>query len=86
MPAPAARPANYAEGVGWETIHVRTARRTQMLDITEEVAKVVEGSQVMEGICHVFVEHTTAGVTINEGADPDVARRHPLQIGQRRMA
>jgi len=43
------------------------------LDITDHVAKVVERSRVANGICHVFVEHTTAGVTINEGADPDVA-------------
>jgi secondary thiamine-phosphate synthase enzyme len=53
---------------------VRTTRRAQLLDITDKVAEVVERSQVAEGICHVFVEHTTAGVTINEGADPDVAR------------
>jgi secondary thiamine-phosphate synthase enzyme len=43
------------------------------LDITDQVAKVVERSRVADGVCHVFVEHTTAGVTINEGADPDVA-------------
>ena len=53
-----------------------------MLDITEEVAKVVEGARVTEGICHVFVEHTTAGVTINEGADPDVARDIETELGK----
>jgi secondary thiamine-phosphate synthase enzyme len=60
--------------LGWTTFQVRTARRAQLLDITDKVAEVVERSRVAEGICHVFVEHTTAGVTINEGADPDVAR------------
>src|SRR6266850_5604612 len=64
---------NYPDAVGWVTIQVRTERRAQLLDITDHVAKVVERSRVAEGICHVFVEHTTAGVTINEGADPDVA-------------
>jgi len=58
---------------GWVTIQVHTQRRAQLLDITDQVAKVVERSRVAEGICHVFVEHTIAGVTINEGADPDIA-------------
>jgi secondary thiamine-phosphate synthase enzyme len=45
-----------------------------MIDITERVAGVVTRSGVKDGVCHVFVPHTTAGVTINEGADPDVPR------------
>jgi secondary thiamine-phosphate synthase enzyme len=68
--------------VGWETIQVRTDRRAQLLDITDKVAKVVESSRVTEGICHVFVEHTTAGVTINEGADPDVAHDIETELGK----
>ena len=55
-----------------ERISVRTSRRTQLLDITAEVRSVTdraEGSAVL-----VYVPHTTAGVTINEGADPAVAR------------
>ena len=43
------------------------------MDITERVAEAVARSGVGEGVCHVFVPHTTAGVTINEGADPAVA-------------
>lgn len=58
----------------WVTFDVRTQRRTQLVDVTERVAAAIEKSEVGEGICHVFVPHTTAGVTINEGADPDVAR------------
>lgn len=54
-------------------IEVRTTRRAQLVNITEQVAAAVDKSGVREGICHVFVPHTTAGVTINEGADADVA-------------
>jgi secondary thiamine-phosphate synthase enzyme len=59
--------------VGWVTFEVSTRRRAQLVDITERVGEAVLRSGVSEGICHVFVPHTTAGVTINEGADPDVA-------------
>jgi secondary thiamine-phosphate synthase enzyme len=59
--------------VGWTTFDVRTHRRAQLVDITEQVAAEVSRSGINEGVCHVFVPHTTAGVTINEGADPDVA-------------
>jgi len=59
--------------MNWVTFEVRTARRAQLVDITERVAEAVEKSEVTEGLCHVFIPHTTAGVTINEGADPDVA-------------
>jgi secondary thiamine-phosphate synthase enzyme len=43
------------------------------IDITRKVVEIVHRSQVRQGICQVFVPHTTAGVTINENADPDVA-------------
>jgi secondary thiamine-phosphate synthase enzyme len=59
--------------VSWLTFEVTTRRRAQLVDITKRVAEAVERSGVAEGTCHVFVPHTTAGVTINEGADPDVA-------------
>ena len=59
--------------MSWVTFEVRTARRAQLVDITERVAEAVEKSEVADGLCHVFIPHTTAGVTINEGADPDVA-------------
>ena len=51
---------------------VRTSSRTQFVDITSEVVKVIEESKVRNGICVVFVPHTTAGITINENADPSV--------------
>ena len=51
---------------------VRTTSHTQMVDITGQVQKIVTESGVRDGICVVFVPHTTAAVTINENADPDV--------------
>jgi secondary thiamine-phosphate synthase enzyme len=60
--------------VGWIDFEVKSRRRSEMVDITRRVAEAVERSGVQDGTCHVFVPHTTAGVTINEGADPDVAR------------
>ena len=66
----------------WTSFQVRTARRAQLLDVTARVAEAVERSGVADGVCHVFVPHTTAGVTINEGADPDVARDIEAQLGR----
>ena len=60
--------------MGWSSFDVSTRRRAELVDITERVAGAVASSGVSDGICHVYVPHTTAGVTINEGADPDVAR------------
>jgi secondary thiamine-phosphate synthase enzyme len=56
-----------------EVLKVRTGRRTQLLDVTAAVERTVTDSGVATGICYVFVPHTTAGVMINEHADPDVA-------------
>lgn len=53
-------------------IPVRTSSHTQMLDITRQVQQAVTESGVPDGICIIFVPHTTAAVTINENADPDV--------------
>ena len=57
-----------------ETLHVKTSRRTEWVNITPEVDRCVAASGVSAGICHLYVPHTTAGITINEGDDPDVAR------------
>jgi secondary thiamine-phosphate synthase enzyme len=57
-----------------KTIDVRTRRRSELVDITGEVKKAVADSGIRDGSCHIFVPHTTAAVTINEKADPDVAR------------
>lgn len=54
------------------SFNVQTSSRTGMVDITRKVQKFVQKSNVESGICMVFIPHTTAGVTINENADPDV--------------
>ncbi|MGH9792732.1 MAG: secondary thiamine-phosphate synthase enzyme YjbQ [Candidatus Acidiferrales bacterium] len=59
---------------GWRTIEVKTERRTHFVSITAEVQRVVTESRAQSGVCHLYVTHTTAGITINEGDDPDVAR------------
>ena len=56
-----------------ETLRIKTSRRTQLVDVTGEVERVVRASGVKSGVCYVYVPHTTAAVTINEHADPDVA-------------
>lgn len=55
-------------------LSVKTERRTQLLDVTARVAKLVKEASVSSGICYLYVSHTTAGVIINEHDDPDVAR------------
>ncbi|MGO9641917.1 MAG: secondary thiamine-phosphate synthase enzyme YjbQ [Candidatus Acidiferrales bacterium] len=55
-------------------LRIKTSRRTELVNITAEVAKVISRLGVQEGVCHIYVPHTTAGVIINEGYDPDVAR------------
>jgi secondary thiamine-phosphate synthase enzyme len=58
---------------GMEILRVKTGRRTQLVDVTPQVERVVAESGVAAGVCYVFVPHTTAAVMINEHADPDVA-------------
>jgi secondary thiamine-phosphate synthase enzyme len=55
-----------------QSISVKTSSRIEMVDITASVQKEVSRLGVTEGLCVVYVPHTTAGVTINEGADPAV--------------
>ena len=60
--------------MSFETISVQTSRRTELKNITRQVEALVRGSGVADGVCHLYVPHTTAGVIVNEGFDPDVAR------------
>lgn len=55
-------------------ITVRTRTQTEMIDITTRIQQQVTDSQVADGLCVVFVPHTTAAVTINENSDPAVSR------------
>jgi secondary thiamine-phosphate synthase enzyme len=54
------------------SFNIRTDSRTTMVDITSSVQKEITKSGISEGVCTVYIPHTTAGVTINEGADPAV--------------
>jgi secondary thiamine-phosphate synthase enzyme len=56
-----------------QTFKVKTARRTQLVNVTPQVQQAVEKSRVSAGTCYVYVPHTTAAIMINECADPDVA-------------
>src|SRR5215210_836394 len=55
-----------------QTLTVKSSKREQMIDITDEVKKIVAASEQSEGICVLFTQHTTCGLTVNENADPDV--------------
>ncbi len=54
------------------TISINTRDRSEMTDITSKVEGELKRSGLKDGVCFVFVPHTTAGITINEGADPSV--------------
>jgi secondary thiamine-phosphate synthase enzyme len=56
-----------------QSIGVKTKRRTEMVDVTNEVQRVVTALGIKSGTCFLYVPHTTAAVLINEHADPDVA-------------
>ncbi len=62
------------------TFDVRTDKHTQMKDITRQVQDAVRQSGVTDGLCMVFIPHTTAAVTINENADPDVVRDLNMEL------
>ena len=57
-----------------DEISVKTSSHTQFIDITSKVSEVLQKTGIKDGICTVFTPHTTAGITINENADPDVPR------------
>jgi len=60
--------------MAFKTITVKTEIKQQLVDITQQVRLVVRESGVKSGVCLVFIPHTTAAVTINENADPNVRR------------
>lgn len=55
-----------------QTITVSSSKREEMIEISDDVQKFVQNSGVSDGICVLFTQHTTCGLTINENADPDV--------------
>ena len=63
-------------------ITISSRERAELIKLDEHVATAIAQSGVKDGICHVFVPHTTAGVTINEGADPGLVRDILARLAQ----
>ena len=57
-----------------EKISIRTNNRVELIDITDKVQAIAGKSKIKSGMCFIFCPHTTAGLTINENADPSVQR------------
>jgi secondary thiamine-phosphate synthase enzyme len=57
-----------------EEISLSTSKRNELIDITNKVKEIVKQNKIKQGICIVYCPHTTAAITINESADPDVQR------------
>ena len=58
----------------FEEFRVKTPQREILIEITKEIKKIIRDSSIREGVCRVFVPHTTAGITINENADITVMK------------
>ncbi|MFX1443971.1 MAG: secondary thiamine-phosphate synthase enzyme YjbQ [Promethearchaeota archaeon] len=58
--------------IKFEELRVKTPKREVLINITSDIINIVRGSSINEGVCRIFVPHTTAGITINENADPAV--------------
>lgn len=56
------------------TFSIRTTSHMEMVDITDNIQSILRENSMADGFCYLFNPHTTAGLTINEGADPDVKR------------
>jgi secondary thiamine-phosphate synthase enzyme len=72
--AGSSKPARSRAGALTRAIEVKTSRRTELVNVTREVEALVAESGCTSGSCQLYVPHTTAGVIINEGDDPAVAR------------
>ncbi len=64
-----------------DELNIETRRKEELIEITDDVSRVVADAGVDYGACVVFVPHTTAGVTVNENADPDVKSDMLLGLG-----
>jgi len=65
-----------------ETFQVRTSAKTDFIDITRSIQEAIQKTRVREGICFVYVPHTTAAITINENADPDVPQDIVMELNK----
>lgn len=64
-------------------INIKSRLRNEFIDITDKIQELVTEAGTSSGTCHIYVPHTTAGITINEGADPSV--QHDIQIALTRL-
>lgn len=55
-----------------QKLNLRTSRKNEVIDITEDIKRLTENFKIKSGICTIFCPHTTAGITINEAFDPSV--------------
>ncbi len=67
---------------GYYSFGVKTDLHTAMIDITRKVQDIVKESGIENGICIVYIPHTTAAVTVNENADPDVVKDFMMEINK----
>ncbi len=65
-----------------KTLSVKTNAQTEMIDITRQVQEVITAEGFQNGICMLYVPHTTAGITINESADPSVQKDILMVLNQ----
>jgi secondary thiamine-phosphate synthase enzyme len=65
-----------------EKFTIHSVDRTSIIDITQQIQLIVKESGIKDGVCYVFIPHTTAGVTINENADPDVKSDMLMEINK----
>jgi secondary thiamine-phosphate synthase enzyme len=66
----------------FESFQVKTSAKTDFIDVTRLVQEAIQKIGVKEGICFIFVPHTTAAITINENADPSVSRDIIMEINK----
>lgn len=65
-----------------QTLEVISSKQTELIDITRQVAEIVQKSGFKEGLCLLYVPHTTAAITINENADPSVPRDLLMELNK----
>ncbi len=63
-------------------LSIHTNGRTEFIDITYKIQNAINESKIKSGICQIYVPHTTAGITINENADPSVARDIQMELNK----
>lgn len=66
----------------FETLQITTHAQTELIDITSQVQQIVRQKNIVQGICYLYVPHTTAALTINENADPSVQRDILMEINK----